>query len=314
MNKIILLLLAIIISACGPTREATILRENTERISLSSSQNVLLKLEFSENVKFIGQLFTDDNSEQANSQLYPANNGGELLVAILVHAAMEGSTQDQAKKDRQEEANRVLEPYLSYLQSFQNDDLVSSVISKLDRHHGYGIHKYDTKTADAIPSTYILTSKPLFILSQDQKELLLRNELHLAKKSAPDKVLHKNVIEMQSSRLNRDDIYDYWVNQNNMAKVAADLYGKSVNLFLYDIGIDATKESPQQKTFKILQGGNKSYERGTFIKSECGFTVIRNLRGWLKSFPDNASRVLNVEGCNKNTFVDPALLELSLKQ
>jgi len=301
--------LFLLVSGCGSTIEPSIIRQSVEKISIAPAQRIFLQLEFQDGVRFLGEYDNDSVGLDSGNMVYPGDAGvAGFLAAILTHAAISGSVKDNAYSKVQEEANKVLLPYSKYLQGFKNEELFSSIIGKINDKHKFRIEKYDGSNNEL--SDFVLKSEPIFYMSQDQKELILKHAMTIHRVNQPDKIIYKNITEIASNRINNDNMFNFWIEQNNLPIISADLYAESIDLLFFDMKNDFEKHQVQsQKTYRFMRGGKKSYERGTFVKSKCGYTVIRTLRGWLKSFPDDANiSPENKQGCNNNSYVDHKLL------
>ena len=284
------------------------MRESNEKVAIQATQNLHLEINFQDDVRFQGQYNYDDVELEGNNMAYPGDSGAAFLTAILVHAVAADSKKNSALSQAQMKANYVLKPYEKYLREFENDELVSSVIAKLNDNFSFQLIKYDRSKTK--PTDLRLKSEPVFFMSQDQRELILQHSMSVYRIGEPDKILHKNAIEVSSNRIEQKDIFAFWVNDNNLPKISAELYAISVDLFINDMFSDLKNaEKSKQKTFRYVQGGKKKYERGILVKDECNRTTIRTLRGWLKSFPSNTVVPAgNANNCKDGSYVDRQML------
>ena len=284
------------------------MRESNEKIAIHATQNLHVEINFQDDVKFQGQYSYDDVELEGNNMAYPADSGAAFLTAILVHAVAADSTKNNALSQAQKNANYVLKPYEKYLQEFENDELVSSVIAKVNDNFPFQVVKYDRSKLQ--PSGLVLKSDPVFYMSQDQRELILKHAIYVHRNNEPDKILYKNAVEISSNRIEQKDIFAFWVNDNNLPKLSAELYGMSIDLLINDMltGADNAHGS-KQRTFRYMQGGKKRFERGVLVKEECNRSTIRTLRGWLKSFPNDTKIVTsNGDECKDRTYVNHQML------
>jgi len=305
MKYIYSLTFILLITSCSSSHENSFIRNSVERVHITSSQKLYIKTDFQEDVKFQGQYDYDEVDLKSGSVAYPADTGAMFLASILAHALTADSIKNNVMSDVQNRANGVLAPYSKHLLEFENEELVSCVIKSIDDNYKFNIIKYAGEGAN---TGWLLKSKPVFFMTQDQKELVLKHAMYISHINTPEVVVHKNIVVISSASIESANLIDYWIKKNNLPRVSGELYAESIKLFIDDmLESDNIESQNKQKTFRYMQGGTKMYERGTLVKNECSRTTIKTLRGWIKSFPDNDDNAAGEE-CMSQSHVDHELL------
>ena len=322
MKIFVCTILFLLLSACNVQRENTFIRNSTEKVTIHPGQVLHIKTDFHKDVVFQGQYNFDDIDLKTDPVLYPGDSAAVFFAAIIAHAYTADAIKSGAMSQVQENANRVLMPYQRYLQKFENDELVSCVINNVNNQYDFQISKFQNKKVSPgksspgksplgkSPSGWLLKSEPVFYMTQDQRELILKHVMYVYRMSAPEVVVHKNIIEVSSARTDESRPLDFWVYKNKLPAISSELYAKSIKLFIDDmISPDGAHSNNPQKTFRYTQGGVKMFERGTLIENECGQTTMRTLRGWIKSFPSkNLESTVLAGECAKQSYVDHQVL------
>lgn len=118
---------------------------------------------------------------------------------------------------------------------------------------------------------------------------------------------YENVIEVDSIYATDAEPFNYWVRENQLPRIAADLYARSLRMFLDDI-MGRYTDLNEQKTFHIQSGDKKTFERGVLVAEGCGVTTIRTLRGWLHAYPNPEAVNGDNESCPVVTDADPVFV------
>jgi len=307
MKFFVCIILLSFVSACNVQRENTFIRSSTEKVTIHPHQVLHIKTDFHKDVVFQGQYNFDDIDLKTDPVLYPGDSAAVFFAAIITHAYTADAIKSGAMSQVQEKANMVLIPYKSHLQKFENDELISCVINNVNNKYDFQITKFQNKTTS---TGWLLKSEPVFYMTQDQRELILKHVMYVYRMSAPEVVVHKNIIEVASARTDESSPLNYWVYKNNLPAISSELYAKSIKLFIDDmVSSNGAHLNNPQKTFRYTQGGVKMFERGTLIKDECGQTTMRTLRGWIKSFPSkNLESTVLAGECARQSYVDRQVL------
>jgi hypothetical protein len=302
---IFILSILTVFTACTAPKEISYNRYDMTDLSIPQDKTLYIKADLLNDVRFQGYYDYDDLDLGAEAMTYQASNGVELLAQILIHAATVESMKNEVKTGVQNHANMVLSPYQRYIQEFEGEELLSSVIEGLDNKYDFKL----VKLADGVSEQgWILWSEPTFYMTQDQQELILRHGMYLTSITQPDVVLHRNMIEVASKPVSGEDPLKYWINENNLPIVSGELYAHSVELFIADALDQYNTLEAKEKTFRFKQGGETHYERGTLVKQECGKTTIKTLRGGFRTYPSQEASLdplndIDME-CTALRFVD----------
>ena len=311
MKYIALISILITISACNSTREDSFIKQINGKVNILPTENLYLSIDFSQTVNFHGYYDNDDIDNQSGQMMYPGDSGAIFLASIFVHAATAQSINDGALSEVQLKADSILSPYTEHINKFDHQKLVSCILKSIDKKYSF---KITTLTEEQHSKGWLLTSKPVFYMTQDQKEIILKHVMFVHNADQPEKILYKNIIEISSPTLKDESPHDYWITENNLPLVSSELYAESIRLFIDDMLATSSAQNTHQKTFRYYQGGKRNYERGTLVQENCAYTTIRTLRGWIKSFPTEKHNTTteNNEECSIESFVDMnALVNLS---
>ena len=304
-KKLSLLAFLIMLNACAAPEYHTFSKYDGANIQLPADKTLYIRANVQDDVPYQGLFDYDDVEIGGQGILYPGDSGGVFLASVITHAVMTDSIKSNAMTKVQEQANTVLAPYQRYIEDFETGELVSSVVAGLDDYYDFNVAIYNQEEEGA---GFVLISKPVFYMTQDQRELILKHAMYLHPAGKPDVILFKNFVEISSSRFGHDDIQSYWIDDNNLALASAELYARSVELFVDDALDKYQATDVNQKTFSYSQGGERLYERGTLVAQSCGKTVMRTLRGWLKLFPESNVGNNSGAGCKSRNYVDASVL------
>ena len=208
--------------------------------------------------------------------------------------------QNSVEKKVIDQANLVVEKYQNYIDTFSAETIFHSIVSNLDDQYSFQIVKYSSEENIEDMDGWVLHATPVFYLTQDERELVVKNLIYFHSTEDPEKIMGRNIIEVASKKLSEQEPYSKWVSDDLMMSKAANLYALSLNLFIDDVLSRHKNESEVESTFRYFQGGEKLFERGQLVKQECGRVVVRTLRGWLLSLPYSSLRNSDLEIVDDN--------------
>lgn len=300
-----LIIAAMFISACSssPGKHS---RLKPEVLEASSVQRITAVIDSEGAVHFGGEREHDDGEKDGSGFLYPGNNAGVFLASVVTHALVVESVKHNAELRAQREANKVLLPYEPYLTQFTTSRLLESVIPGINRAYDFEVDWRSGPTEGATGSM-VLVSEPVFLMSQDERQLFLKNKVTLYPDAARKTASYENVIEVDSIYATDAEPFNYWVRENQLPRIAADLYARSLRMFLDDV-MGRYTDLNEQKTFHIQSGDKKTFERGVLVAEGCGVTTIRTLRGWLHAYPNPEAVNGDNESCPVVTDADPVFV------
>ncbi|NNG21697.1 hypothetical protein [Telluria aromaticivorans] len=235
----------------------------------------------SDRVPFKGVASMDDVGKPG-AMLYPAAGAAGLIAAIVTHAVIASSVRDHEKSEIEKAADKILEPFDASLATFTLRDLVLGA-SALSR-HGEPRWLASNEKAEA----WVVSSKPVFSMTQDRAALILENDVTLTPPSGQP--VYANRVRVISSVHLYENLAGFWGEDQARALKAESvrLLAASVDIALDDAIVPRPAASPgAQRTVRYPEGGKLVFERAEIIKEACDRMLLRNLRGWLVSVPRN---------------------------
>lgn len=275
MKNLFNLLLCLLVISCSsaPKHPYITYKKATHNISVHDEINILI----TPDIRFMGHS-NNENDVTGTGMMYPGANAGVFIASILTHAAVSKSSQNSKKSSQQALNNEVLSPYQPAIQLITNEILTSDLIGKEE------ITKYNLKLN---ASQITMQTSPVFLMTQNQKQFILQNKITLKK---DNKTIYKNMIEVISSPITttgENEIKNIWLKKSKpslFSSTVRELYKQSVVIALDDLhSIFPTLIKDTTHTYELA--GKKSYERGKILAHNCTNTIIRTLRGWIKSTP-----------------------------
>jgi hypothetical protein len=269
--------LSLALSGCVAPKEISYNRYDVSQLSIDERETVFIKVDTHSDVQFQGMYDYDDIIVGAPRAVYGSDGYGGLIEGIASQRQ-----NNAAKYDAQAEANKVLLQYQEYLQQFEGGELLLSVLEELDKAYDFKIKQL---VGEASVEGWILSSEPVFFMTQNQRELALRHGMYITSTDNPDHILHRNMVEILSAKSPNENAMQYWIEDNMLPIVAGELYAQSVQLFIADALDKYNGLESDEQTFRFTLGGENQFERGFLVEEECGQTTIKTLRGGFKIFP-----------------------------
>jgi hypothetical protein len=269
--------LSLALSGCVAPKEISYNRYDVSQLSIDERETVFIKVDTHNDVQFQGMYDYDDIIVGAPRAVYGSDGYGGLIEGIASQRQ-----NNAAKYDAQAEANKVLLQYQEYLQQFEGGELLLSVLEELDKAYDFKIKQL---VGEASVEGWILSSEPVFFMTQNQRELALRHGMYITSTDNPDHILHRNMVEILSAKSPNENAMQYWIEDNMLPIVAGELYAQSVQLFIADALDKYNDLESDEQTFRFKLGGENQFERGFLVEEECGQTTIKTLRGGFKIFP-----------------------------
>lgn len=241
----------------------------------------MLRLPKEPQVSFKGAVSFDDAGSGVGPILYPMPSLAAGLVAMLTHSALIESSKRNQKEQLQTSADKVLDGYRTMLTDYQHAELAQR-----------GLRLAASKTAAAVddaqaPGRWVVETAPQFVLTQDQRAIVLDNLLSFTPPGASQPAHQVDVRVVSASRTEADPAAVWTADQGERLKAeAAALFAESL-----DIGWasqqrgKAIENSAPHRTFRYREGQSEKIERAQFVGESCGRTVARTLRGGYISFP-----------------------------
>lgn len=249
-------------------------------------------------VTFHGIVSYDSAGAPPSQFLYPAPSIAGLLVAIATHGAIVESSKTAEKEKLRQSADKVLEPYRAVLQTFSNTELITRGIEGL-RTIG------EMKILDAGDEGnigWVMSSSPVFWLSQDESTLVLENTIQIASPSAIPTSLppYETIVKVVSRSRSDTHVSQAWMAENGkqLKQESVDLFTHSIMLVVADATRLPERSDGAQKTFRYNEGKTLKIERAHLVHELCDRAIVRTLRGWLLSIPQRGAIGENESQCD----------------
>ncbi len=227
-------------------------------------------------VIYHGAVSFDQAGGSKYGMLYPANNAGELFVGIFIHGMLESSKRKAQKQKILTDADIVLGNYQDILEKFTYQELITTAAG--------AIH-FEAETEGEFASTesLVIDSAPSYLMTQDQKTLVLNNYLKLGQ---TDKDAKGVAVRIVSASIDAEEPYRYWHDRDGapLKSASAELLSESIILAL-QYGDSAKEKNLPFKTVRYMQGGEEKIERAQVLFQDCDRFLLRNLRGMIMSVP-----------------------------
>jgi hypothetical protein len=266
--------LAAILSACASQKHDDYTKYQILETNLDySKKNFVIQVDKKKSVDFRGIYNTDQSVEHGPIMYEGGAGAGGFLAQVLVHAAISSNMQNNKLSQQETQANKILSPFKTTIENLSQESLI----------HESNLYHFEDNPDD---NDIILTSNPIFFLSQDMTSITLKNIISAKQKNSKN-VIYDNLVEVISKELPSKEIIEKF-NENkgeSIKKMTRELYQHSLMLALSDLkGNYDTSETPH-KNFRFKQGKKSRFERGASIEQNEDTSTIRNLRGWLISYP-----------------------------
>jgi len=252
-----------------------------------------LRMQWANNVSFNAYMDPADAIKKEGSAptyLYGDGGAGGVLAQLLIHSAISSSKQKSQYTALQKQANTALTEYQSQLSTFSNSDLWDGVKSK-----DIGFKTFQEGDESGVT---IYEAEPEFVLSPDQRSLMLINKVEVFKSDDLETSIYTNSFVVISKPINTDNINAHWNNEssNGLIHAGASIFADSMELAKKDFNKEYGAPG-KQKTFRYKLGKKRMYEHGQLIAENCSNVVMKNLRGYIYKLPIASS----AENCESHT-------------
>lgn len=260
----------------------------TEELPYSATAEVpapvlSLRLPAEERIAFRGVVNFDGVGTGSSSFLYPAPNAGTFLAGVIVHGLFVESAKQEQKQKLQAEADKILQPYETVLNSYRLEDLMHRGLARIATTGEKKIVK-DRQSPD---TDWFIETAPGFSMTQDQKAIILDNVIVIHRPGAAAGAAFRNVVRAVSSARTESDLVAYWTANDglNLKEETADLLAESLDIALAEAMHGPIHNSNPHKTYRYFEGDIERMERAQLISERCNRLVIRTLRGWPMAIP-----------------------------
>lgn len=249
--------------------------------------SLVINLDYTNSIDFRG-IYDANNSVGNIPIMYSGAAGiGGFFAQVMTHAAMSSSAQNSKLSAQQLEANKKLVPLQNILTDFKEISLIHK-----NEHYVF------LERGSEIDQIFI-ESNPIFYLSQDLSCITLKHKIQ-AFQPKSKKAFYQNMIEVISAVLPIDNSYTFLKENNGeqLKAITTKLYQESLSLAVSDLKGQYNTIGSTQKSFRFYQGGKLRIERGSNLYNGENKNIIRNLRGWIISYPHKIN-VINSKDVTK---------------
>ena len=280
MKLILILAVCLVLSACGSV-------QTKEPVVIKPADKSKLFLQFPEekDIQFFGKINVDGANSASGAIMYPAYGLAGFIAGVAAHAAIQGGIDSAEEKRKAELANQILEKYQSILSEIDAQSVVDTGLSV--RVNGKAVEVYNVGQDVDGQNIFLAEVKPAFYLTQDEKSLILINELKFSESLIPKTKSLPLTVQYVSSPRSNDEADDYWQADDfaNFKRVVRQSFLASIELGMKKNVGEINIQGKPQKTIRYLESGKKKVERGYVIASTCERIVFQTLRGAIKSVP-----------------------------
>jgi hypothetical protein len=250
----------------------------------SSPRNFLHSLA-SETILLRGASSNDRGDGAPGGMLYFAGSPVGFLAQVFVHALLQSSANDSRQKAAQVEADRVVQPFLPLIESWNKSDLLAQA-QKLS-----GISK--SLNADSLPTP----SKEAnhlefgFTVSQDQQSWsvdLILSPKDPKSKSA-DKVFSVRAIAPTST--SEETVELLLANDGSLLRSKVTELLAEALMLLPSEQVYSKLEPAPERTLRFQDGQKTRIERGSLIAEDCERLIFKSLRNVIVSAPKPTNSV-----------------------
>ncbi|MFD1121981.1 hypothetical protein ACFQ2T_05660 [Methylophilus flavus] len=258
-------------------------KPTTLSLPFKSNSQWMLELPNDGPVVYHGVYSLDEAGTGKGGMLYPAPSAAGLVAAIVTHALIINSVKNEQKNQLQLNADQVLSSYQEALNHFKYGELIERTIDRLSL----------TPAAEHLKALayserrMIIESAPTFMLTQDQKTIIINDNVVIRIPGQTPEVAHKSMIRVISAAENSADSSSFWTgNQGeNIKGISSQLHAQSIDIALQTFAAGKSAESKPFQTVRYKEGLSDKVERAQVIHKDCDRMLIKNLRGVFISAP-----------------------------
>jgi hypothetical protein len=233
-------------------------------------------------ILFLGQANPTNSGSENGAMVYPGGFGlGGFIASIATHAAIANSAAEARKNKIQNEANKITVPFQEYISKTQLNTLLEQAMKEQTL-----FSKIDTVSTEQIKNVDTVEFAPVLFMTQDMKQLYIRNVGVIYNPLKKTKAFYQNQVEVFSEPVKAKDIMNYWTNDDGskLQETVSDLMRISTNLLLKDM-LGSDKFDKKDRNIQYYVGSKKYFERGKINNTSCNYLLLKTLRNWLKLIP-----------------------------
>lgn len=289
LTRSIIILVCLLFAGCATSPAVPEINNETYN---EASKTLYIKMPWALPVKFSGELDLGNIDSVGGNGGYVSDYGlgGAVVAAQLIGQAIgTNSAKNKRYEAAKNEADKILEPYSEQLLKFDHGELWHG----LDKSAFTSpVHAF-SDNQDRINAT-IIEIKPEFILTQNQKALILENNVSVYNESTPDLILYQNRYIIVSDSVDNEVIGNYWSDEEYQPfkSVGLELFNASIQLVNKTIN-QSISAKEAQRTHRYLLGEQKQFERGSLVRESCDRLTIKNLHGHIVNAPKLSEDILD---------------------
>lgn len=255
----------------------------TLSLPFKSNSQWMLELPSDGPVVYHGVYSLDDAGTGKGGMLYPAPSAAGLVAAIVTHALIINSAKNEQKNQLQLNADQVLSSYQEALNNFKYAELMQRTVDRMS----ITAAEEHVKAQGYSDRKMIIESAPTFMLTQDQKTIIINDTIVIRIPGQAPEVAHKSMIRVISTAENSADSSSFWTgNQGeNIKGISSQLHAQSIDIALQAFAAGKATESKPFQTVRYKEGLSDKVERAQVIHKDCDRMLIKNLRGVFISAP-----------------------------
>ena len=257
------------------------------RVVLPKDSPFSLRLPEQQQVVFKGVVSLDAATSHAQVPLYVAPGLVGLLAEVATHGVIANSTNKSDKERLEADADKVLSRYRDALAGYTHTELFRRALKMANGLRG------SVLDPGATNPDLIVDTTPVFYMTQDQKALVLENEVTVHSSARGDESLYHNNIKVVSRATQATNQAEFWsANQaENLKQESARAFAESLEIAFGDASASLNTKDAVFKTIRYSEGNEEKLERAQVLAKTCDRLLIRTLRDSLMSVPAGTSEV-----------------------
>lgn len=255
------------------------------------NMNWSLRLPPEGHVAYHGSVSFDEAGTGTMSFMYPAPNAGGLIAAVLTHGLLVETAKTEQKEKFQAAADKVLLPYKGVVDNFRYQDLMRRALAKASS----GPKGRLIEASSNRGTEMLVESVPVFSLTQDQKAIVLENDVGFSTHDTMPEKAYRNTIRVVSAIQDTVDPVTYWTSNDGekLKDESAQLVAESLDIAFGDAARETNREEIPYRTIRYQEGTVEKIERAQILRNQCGRMVIRTLRGTVMSVPTSTMAAID---------------------
>lgn len=274
--KLCFLLLSALLIACAsaPTQQVV-------DIEIGPSEPLFFKFSLRPSIPVYGLIDVRDSGQGANYGLmYQGGSYASLIAQIAAHAAIESAKQSGANSRLQNEADQIVEPYQSAIDSIDEAKIWRRSISQVPRNQRKQLRIWSAAESSG---RWSIELQPSYFISPDEDAILAQTEMLIHKDGMTESPAGRQLVAVSMPTLLRRE-------NGEVDDTAFREALLQINTQLIQMAILAAQSwndpiTSDSKTWSYYQGTNKRFERASLIYKQCNRAIIQTLRADWMSVP-----------------------------